>query len=141
MLLKTEGLTQEQLSTALAPSSLTFGGLLNHLRLVEDTWMQVRFLGLPDREPWVGVDWDADPNWEFHAAAAIHPAELRARYREACARSRLATAGASSLDQMSAMPRRDGRDFSLRWVLFHLIKETARHADLLREAIDGLVGE
>jgi hypothetical protein len=45
---------------------------------------------------------------------------------------------------LSAKPWRDGRHFSLRWVLLHLIEETARHAghaDLLREAIDGSVGE
>jgi hypothetical protein len=45
---------------------------------------------------------------------------------------------------LSAKPWRDGRHFSLRWVLRHLIEETARHAghaDLLREAIDGSVGE
>ncbi len=46
--------------------------------------------------------------------------------------------------QISAMTLRDGRHFTLRWVLLHLIEETARHAghaDLLREAIDGTVGE
>jgi hypothetical protein len=53
-------------------------------------------------------------------------------------------AEAESLDQLSVRPRRSGRHFDLRWVLLHLIEETARHAghaDLLREAIDGTVGE
>jgi hypothetical protein len=49
---------------------------------------------------------------------------------------------ASGLEQLSVKPVR-GKHFSLRWVLLHLIEETARHAghaDLLREAIDGSVG-
>ena len=49
-----------------------------------------------------------------------------------------------ALDQMSAVALRDGAHFSLRWVLLHLIEETARHAghaDILRESIDGLVGD
>ena len=51
---------------------------------------------------------------------------------------------AAGPDQLSVEPLGDGRLFSLRWVLMHLIEETARHggnADLLREAIDGTVGE
>jgi len=51
---------------------------------------------------------------------------------------------AAGLDQLSARALRDGPLFSLRWVLLHLIEETARHAghaDFLREAIDGTVGE
>jgi hypothetical protein len=53
-------------------------------------------------------------------------------------------AAASGLDQSSLETLRDGRHFSLRWVMLHLIEETARHAghaDMLREAIDGSIGE
>jgi hypothetical protein len=48
------------------------------------------------------------------------------------------------LDALSVMPLDSGQQFSLRWMVLHLIEETARHAghaDLLREAIDGTVGE
>jgi uncharacterized damage-inducible protein DinB len=144
VLAKTEGLDSVQLRYQHAPSSLTLAGLLYHLALVEEDWMEHRFLGLPDREPWAGANWDADPDWEFHTAVMLEPDELRQRYRDACDRSRKAMAGAVSLDQQSVMTLRDGRHFSLRWVLLHLIEETARHAghaDLLREAIDGSVGE
>jgi uncharacterized damage-inducible protein DinB len=144
VLAKTEGLDSAQLRYQHAPSSLTLAGLLYHLALVEESWMEVRFLGLPEREPWPGVDWDADPDWEFHAAARLEPDELRQRYRDACDRSRQAMAAAASLDELSVKALRDGRHFPLRWVLLHLIEETARHAghaDLLREAIDGSVGE
>ena len=69
MLLKTEGLTREQLAQPLPPSSLTLAGLLNHLALVEDSWFRVRFAGLPDGQLWADVDWDADPDFEFRTAA------------------------------------------------------------------------
>jgi uncharacterized damage-inducible protein DinB len=144
VLAKTEGLDSAQLGYQHAPSSLTLGGMLYHLALVEESWMEDRFLGLPEREPWIGVDWDTDPDWEFHAAARLEPDELRQRYSDACDHSRKVMAEAASLDQQSVRTLRDGRHFSLRWVLLHLIEETARHAghaDLLREAIDGSVGE
>ena len=144
MLRKTEGLTREQLTRTLPPSSLTLGGLLNHLALVEDSWFRERFAGLPADEAWAGVDWDADPDWEFRTAADLAADELRERYRQACARSREVVARAGSLDQLSALPRRVGGHFDLRWVLLHMLEETARHAghaDLIRESIDGAVGE
>lgn len=142
--LKTDGLAREQMARVLPPSTLTLGGLLNHLALVEDDWMQVRFLGLPDREPWAGVDWKADPDWEFRSAGELEPEQLRRRYRQACDRSRDVIVQATGPDQLSVQPLRDGQFFSLRWVLLHLLEETARHAghaDLLREAVDGTVGE
>lgn len=144
VLRKTEGLTAEQLARPLPPSSLTLGGLLNHLALVEDSWFRVRFSGLPDDELWAGIDWDADPDHEFRTAADVPPEELRRRYTDACARSREVVAGAESLDQLSVEKRRKGEHVDLRWVLLHLIEETARHAghaDLLREAVDGATGE
>jgi hypothetical protein len=144
VLLKTEGLTGEQLARRLPPSSLTLGGLLNHLALVEDWWFRVRFAGLEHVEPWDGVDWDADPDWEFRTAAEPAPDRLRDRYREACARSREVVRAAGSLDRLSVRTGREGQRWDLRWVLIHMIEETARHAghaDLLREAIDGQVGE
>jgi uncharacterized damage-inducible protein DinB len=144
ILRKADGLTKEQLAQALPTSSLTLGGLLNHLALVEDSWLRVRFSGLPDDELWAGIDWDADPDHEFRTAVDLQPAELRRRYEQACARSREVVAGAESLDQVSVAERQNGLHFDLRWVLLHLIEETARHAghaDLLREAIDGTTGE
>lgn len=106
--------------------------------------MEVRFAGLPDREPWASVDWDSDPNWEFRSAAHQETEHLQSRYRQACDRSRKVLSNAAGLDQLSVRALRDGRHFSLRWVLLHLVEETARHAghaDFLREAIDGTVGE
>ena len=144
VLAKTAGLDRDQMAQAHGPSSLTLAGLLLHLALVEESWMEVRFLGLPVREPWAGIDFDDDPEWEFRTAAEMEPEQVRQRYREACERSRQAAAQADGLDQESVKTFPDGRRFSLRWVLLHLLEETARHAghaDMLREAIDGTVGE
>jgi dienelactone hydrolase/uncharacterized damage-inducible protein DinB len=144
MLAKTEGLSREQMAQQHAPSELTLAGLLYHLALVEESWLEVRFLGLPVREPWTGVDFATDPEWEFRTSAELEPEQVRERYRQACVRSRQAAAQADTLDQLSVEPLGDGRRFTLRWVLLHLLEETARHAghaDLLREAIDGTTGE
>jgi uncharacterized damage-inducible protein DinB len=144
ILLKTEGLTKAQLAQAIPSSGLTLAGLLYHLALVEESWFEEDFLGLPSRDDWASVDWDADRDFEFRTAVDKEPEWLRDRYRTACDRARQVAAGADSLDTLSVRPLRDGRTFTLRWMLLHLIEETARHAghmDLLREAIDGVTGE
>ena len=144
ILLKTEGLTKEQLGQRIPTSALTLAGILYHLALVEEDWFEVKFLGQEDREDWQGIDWDADPEYEFRTALAKDPDWLRRRYRDACDRARQVTAAADSLDDVSVSTRVGGKPFTLRWVMLHLIEETARHAghaDLLREAIDGTTGE
>ena len=140
------GLDGDQMQARLPTSSLTLGGLVKHLAYVEDSWFQETFLGRPLPAPFRDVDWDADPDWEFHSAADDSPEELLALYAAACDRSRAVVAAAPDLDALSVEESRrpgEGR-FSLRWILLHMIEETARHnghADLLREAVDGVVGE
>jgi uncharacterized damage-inducible protein DinB len=144
ILLKTEGLTREQLGQRIPTSDLTLAGILYHLALNEEAWFEVHFLGLPRQEEWQGIDWEADPDYEFRTALTKEPDWLRRRYRDACDRARQAAASADSLDQLSVDTLTDGKPFTLRFVLLHLVEETARHAgqaDLLREAIDGTVGE
>jgi hypothetical protein len=144
VLLKTEGLTREQLGQRIATSDLTLAGILYHLALNEEAWLEMRFAGLDQREEWQGIDWEADPDYEFRTAREKDPEWLRRRYRDACDRSRQVVAGADSLEDVSVATLRNGERFTLRWVMLHLLEETARHAghaDLLREAIDGSVGE
>ena len=144
ILLKTEGLTREQLGQRIPTSGLTLAGILYHLALVEEAWFEVDFRGLPSREDFDGIDWDADPDYEFRTALDKEPDWLRRRYRDDCNRARQVTAAAGSLDDVSVSTRVGGKPFTLRWVMLHLIEETARHAghaDLLREAVDGTVGE
>ena len=142
---KIEGLDHVQLARRIEPSSLTLAGLTKHLAYVEDHWFQTVFLGLGAPEPWASAPFDDDPDWEFHSAVDDDPASLIQLYEGACERSRRAIDGAGSLDRASARPdRRTGEAFSGRWIMLHLVEETARHighADLLREAIDGAVGE
>lgn len=139
------GLDKDQLATTLPTSDLTLAGLLKHLALVEDSWFQEEFLGRQIPEPFADVDWDADPDWEFRTALDDDPSWLLRRYEEACERSRSVVAS-HSLDDLSVATSRRidrGTHYSLRWIVLHLIEETARHAghaDLLRQAADGTTG-
>jgi hypothetical protein len=141
---KISGLTPAQVGQRLAPSSLTLGGLAKHLALVEDSWFIETFLGQTIPEPWASAPFDEDRDWEFHTGATDPLDQLLDLYADACARSRAVVAAAGSLDALSVQEsRREPGNFSLRWIVVHLIEETARHnghADLLREAIDGSTG-
>ncbi|MCY7324842.1 MAG: DinB family protein [Microbacteriaceae bacterium] len=126
LLMKAEGLNREQLNQPLPTSSLTIAGLLEHLACVEDSWIQKVFLGRPLPEPWTSAPFDLDEDWAFHSAADDAPNALRELYEFACARARAGIQG-TSLDAVSVGPSRSGRQFSLRWILVHMIEETARH--------------
>ena len=145
MVRKVAGLDRAQLGQRLPTSSLTLGGLVKHLALVEDSWFTERFLGLGEPEPWASAPFDEDEDWDFHSAADHEPTALLALYAAACERSRQAFDQAASLDTRSVqVDRLSGEHFTLRWVVLHLLEETARHAgpaDLLREAIDGATGD
>jgi hypothetical protein len=142
---KATGLDRAQLATRLEPSALTLAGLLKHAALVEDSWFGVVLLGQDEREPWASAPWDDDPDWEFTSAVDDEPDELFAIYGAACERSRAAVAEVGNLDAVSAgRSRRSGERFNLRWIMLHMLEETARHnghADLLRESVDGTTGE
>ncbi len=68
ILLKADGLDSGQLRQPLPTSPLTLAGLLKHLAMVEDYWLQVCFLGLPEPEPWVSAPLEEDEDWDFHSA-------------------------------------------------------------------------
>ncbi|MEO6318913.1 MAG: DinB family protein [Acidimicrobiales bacterium] len=142
---KASGLTQAQLAQTIPSSTLTIGGLVKHMALVEDSWFTERLAGRPEPEPWAAVDWEADPDWDHHSAVHDTPEQLLGLYASSCDRSRAVIEASSSLDQRSVVAdRRTGEPFTLRWILLHMIEETARHnghVDLLRESIDGLTGE
>jgi uncharacterized damage-inducible protein DinB len=130
-----------------AASSITLGGLLKHLALVEDDYFSRRLLGRELGPPWDAVDWDADPDWEWRSAAEDTPEQLMSLWQDAVARSRSAVTEAlahGGLEQLARLTWPDGRAPSLRRILIDLIEEYARHvghADLIRESVDGLVGE
>ena len=139
---KCAGLTDEQARRAPLPGSplTTISGLVSHLRWVEYYWIRVVLLGEQDQAPIT----DDDPDAEMRLALSIPLARLLAEYRASCEQLRQLVAPLD-LDTASrgTMSWRT-EPVTLRWVLLHLIEETARHnghADLLREAVDGTVGE
>jgi hypothetical protein len=144
---KADDLDAAGLRTRIGASSLTLGGLLKHLAFVEDFQSTVKLSGQAPGEPWNSVDWDAEPEWPFTSAAADSPDELYALWESAVerARARLGAAMADGgLDQLIHVSDDEGRHASLRRLVCDLIEEYGRHtghADLLREAVDGLVGE
>ena len=145
---KTSGLDANALAATTAKSSLTLGGLLKHLAFVEDFWFSYRFEANPPAAPWDTVDWDNDPDWDFTSATQDSPEQLRTAWSDSIARSRTITELAlgldDALDAVEKRPRADGDSVNLRWILIHMVEEYSRHnghADLLREAVDGLRGE
>ena len=144
---KCGGLDAAGLTATVGASSMTLGGLLKHLALVEDDYFSVRLLGRDPQPPWDTVDWDADRDWEWHTAAQDSPEQLMTLWRDSVARSRAAISEAlagGGLEQLTQVSWPDGRTPSLRRILVDMIEEYARHAghaDLIRESVDGLVGE
>lgn len=133
---KVEGLDEEQARRRLVPSQTTLLGIVKHLAYVERWWFQEVFAGLDVEDPCTesdpDADWRIEPDDTVEAIVALYEAEV--------AVSREIAAGAG-LDEIA---RRPGYDVSLRWILVHMIEETARHngqADILRELIDGSTGE
>jgi len=145
---KTDGLTDEQLRQTHPPSTLTLGGLLKHVALNEASWFGRVLHGRELGQPWDSVDWDADPDWELRTASDDSPAELRRLMDDAVEQARRdieAALADGGLDRLSVRSsRKEGRQFTLRWILLHMIEEYARHnghADLIRESVDGATGE
>ncbi len=144
---KCGGLDAAGLAKPHPPSAMTLGGLLKHLALVEDRYTAVDLTGQPIGPPWDAVDFDADPDWEWHTAVGDSAEELYGLWRGAVERFGAAMARAladGGLDQPSKFKTRSGESPNLRRVLVDLHDEYARHvghADLLREAVDGLTGE
>lgn len=144
---KAGGLDADALAFRLPSSTLSLGGLLKHLAWAEDLAATRKLTGDPQHEPWVSVERQSDPDWEFTSAADDPPAELYALWDTSVERSRHRFEQAlddGGLDQQVAWGRDAGITVSLRRLLFDLIEEYGRHtghADLLREAVDGLTGE
>jgi len=144
---KADGLDAAGLGTRIGQSSLTLGGLLKHLAVQEDYATAVKMDGDQMPAVWAHNGWDDDQDWEFSSAGDDAPAELYAAYDAAVgrARDRLAARVADGgLDQQVALADELGRPVSLRRVVLDMVEEYGRHtgqADLIREGVDGRVGE
>jgi hypothetical protein len=144
---KADDLDAAGLQTRIGASALTLGGLLKHLATAEGFYFPTKLSGGPPGAPWDAVDWDADPDWDFTSAADDTPEQLYALWDGAVAQSRARVDAAladGGLDQPAHVRGPDGRHASLRRLVFDMVEEYGRHtghADLLREAVDGRVGE
>ncbi|HEV7654675.1 MAG TPA: DinB family protein [Mycobacteriales bacterium] len=135
---KCAGLTDEQLrARPIATTTLSLLGLVRHLTEVDrDRFSE--FFGDP---PVPIYCTDAAPEADLEETGSVPVAEVFSRWRDEAGRIRQGLA-AVPLDARITDPR--GRSYSLRWNYLHVIEEYARHnghADLLREAIDGVTGE
>ena len=145
---KCADLDEAGLRATTAASSMTLGGLLKHLAMVESIYFALRLHGRDPGAPWNAVDWESvGPDWEWRSAADDSAEELYALYDASVVRARANLAEAladGDPGRAMALPGDDGETPSIRRTLVDIIEEYARHtghADILREAVDGRVGE
>jgi hypothetical protein len=141
--MKCEGLTEEDAHRKLLPTSplMTMAGLVAHLRWNEYSWFQLNLMGVPDtgQTPWTE---GGDPDAEMFVDD-VPLAQLLDEYDAECARSN-ETIADLSLDTVEQGPyAAKDEAASLRYILCHMIEETARHLghlDIIRELLDGTTG-
>ncbi|MCB5181696.1 DinB family protein [Streptomyces antimicrobicus] len=137
---KCQGLSEENAHRAVLPSSplMTVAGLVSHMRWVEHCWFEVILLDRPSEvNPQFGDIEDADMQVEGTTLA-----QLLEEYDDQCAISNEIIA-AHSLEDTGRNTDYKAGSASLRWILLHMIEETARHAghlDAMRELLDGETG-
>ncbi|HEY3436176.1 MAG TPA: DUF664 domain-containing protein [Actinotalea sp.] len=143
---KADDLDAAGLAQHVGASALTLGGLLKHLAAVEDVAFTYKLDGSHPGPMWRPETW-GDNDMEILSAGDNTPAELYAIWDDAVTRSRArleAALAGGGLDQLVSMGHGDGRHASLRRLIGDQIEEYGRHtghADLLREVVDGRVGE
>ena len=141
LLWKCAGLTADQLrQRAVPPSSLSLLGLVRHMADVERAWFRRRIAG-------EDIDrlWGAERDDDFDRVDTADPEADFATFAAEVEAARAVMSG-RDLDETFTARWSDGAQFTLdlRWVMVHMIEEYARHnghADLLREAVDGTVGD
>ena len=139
MLMKLEGLSEEQGRIAPAPGGNSLMAIVQHLGFVENWWFRVCFAGDADAYLYPEDDLDAD----FRVADDQTIDGLISFYRSEWEVSNEICRAAPSLDDEARYTKRNDGIPTLRWILNHLIEETARHAghaDITRELIDGSTG-
>jgi hypothetical protein len=147
LLRKAEGLSDEQARTAaLPPSDLNIMGLVRHMSEVERNWFQRWFIKADAPSLYYSDD-DPDEDRDMHPGPDDTLVDAVAVLQRETEVSRQITAGASPDDPAAHVGESvhwAGFNPSLRWILIHMIEEYARHcghADLLRDRIDGVVGD
>jgi len=136
---KVDGLTLDEATRVLTPTGLSILGVIKHLASVERDWFREIFAG----EGIASIEKGDDNSADFVIQPADTVESILGSYRDETERSRKIAAG-SSLDSLSARETSVREHVSLRWVLVHMLEETARHVghmDLMREEIDGRTGD
>ena len=131
---KLADLGTEEARRVATPTKVTLLGLIKHLTWAEAVWFEHYFTGGP-RPPQENAE-------SFGVTPSDTLEQVLVDYRDACDRSREIVAGAS-LDQPAALAHQVWGTVTLRWILLHMLEETARHAghlDILRELTDGRTG-
>ncbi|MDB5081055.1 MAG: Mini-circle protein [Chloroflexi bacterium] len=139
LLKKVAGVSDEDLRRKVTPSGLTLLGLVKHLAYVERGWFQDTFAGHEVYFPYTQEDPDAD--WRIEPGETT--ADVLEFYRQEVRESRRIANAANLDDQAKNQTGQEIKGHTLRWILTHMIEETARHnghADILREMIDGTTG-
>lgn len=136
---KVEDLSIEQATRVLTPSGLSPLSIVQHLAWVECVWFRWRFAA-EDVSIFTG---GSDNSVTFALGAGDVVASVVASYRDEADHARRIVAG-SALDDVSVRGGTLHGRVTLRWILVHLLEETARHAghlDLMREQLDGQTGD
>jgi uncharacterized damage-inducible protein DinB len=131
-ILKVEDLDRRQLRWRPAATANSLGGLVTHLGYAERLWVRAIFAGEEMDMTWRQHMFELPDSWEVDDVVAFYRAETAA--------ADAVLDRATSFDLPSAGSI---RPTTLRWVVTHLIEETARHAghmDITRELLDGRVG-
>ena len=141
LLVKCDGLDAAGLAARPVPSSvLSLHGLVRHMADVERNWFRRWMEGVP-ADP-LFYD-EAHPDGDFEQAdGATWEADLEV-WRAEVEHAQGVEAGVASLDQVCRRPDRE-QAIDARWIMVHMIEEYARHnghADLIREMVDGTVGD
>jgi uncharacterized damage-inducible protein DinB len=142
--LKCEGLDDEQLRLrAVPPSNLSLVGLVRHMAEVERWWFRVVLAGEQIGDVYGTPE---DPDADFDDVDEASGVEAFATWRSECDQARTRAAEHADLADVGVPPQggKAGQRVSLRWIYLHMVEEYARHnghADLLRERIDGSVGQ
>ena len=137
---KVSGLSEQDARKRLVGSLTTPAGIVKHLAEVERWWFQIVLGGRAD-VPMVSTVEDPDAAFRTDDDETV-PA-LLAAYEAESAVSRELVAAIPDLGFVAPRTVR-GKEYSLRWILLHMIEETARHnghLDILREQLDGATGE
>lgn len=143
---KADGLDEAGLRQRLSTSRLSLGGLLLHLGMGEEYILTTKLRGEELVEPWRSLGHDGTAEWEFTADLGA-AATTYAAYDAAVTRTHAlidAALAEGGLDLVAHVDDGNGNHPRLRRLLLDLLEEYARHtghADLLREAVDGRVGE